>query len=124
MLAGAGGANRLHEVRQRACGVVPFTSDPSTVIACTGGCAQTWSPATSSEALPAQIADLPGTLSVLSSAHGRQVHYNGHALHRYRGDSQPGQTNEQGIGGRWFVAQPTLATGTPTSTDSGYGANG
>ena len=33
----------------------------------------------------------------------RQVTYNGHPLYRYAGDTQPGETSGEGLGGHWFV---------------------
>lgn len=33
----------------------------------------------------------------------RQVTYNDHPLYRYAGDTQPGDTNGEGLRGHWFV---------------------
>jgi predicted lipoprotein with Yx(FWY)xxD motif len=71
---------------------------------------------------------LSGALRSLSDANGTQVTYNGHLLYTYSGDSKPGDTNGEGIGGVWFVATSNLATqgsggsggAAPTATKSGY----
>ena len=52
---------------------------------------------------------LPGRLSSLRDANGTQVTYNSRLLYTYAGDSKPGDTNGEGIGGVWFVATPSLA---------------
>jgi predicted lipoprotein with Yx(FWY)xxD motif len=99
------------------------TTDTASASTCTGGCASTWPPLLTSGS-PVAASSLPGTLNSLSDANGTQVTYNGHLLYTYSGDSKPGDTNGEGIGGVWFVATPNLATqgsggAAPTPT-SGY----
>jgi predicted lipoprotein with Yx(FWY)xxD motif len=99
------------------------TTDTASASTCTGGCASTWPPVLTAGA-PVAATALPGTLSSLSDANGTQVTYNGHLLYTYSGDSKPGDTNGEGIGGVWFVATPDLAmqgagSASPTPT-SGY----
>lgn len=85
------------------------TSDvlPSTV--CSGGCAGVWPPlVASSSGTPTSVASLPGKLTVVADANGNQVVYNGHPLYTYSGDTGPGQTSGEGIGGIWHVVTPNL----------------
>jgi predicted lipoprotein with Yx(FWY)xxD motif len=86
-----------------------FTPDTATSSACTGGCAQTW-PALllTGSGSPTASSTLPGTLSAVTTANGNQVEYNGHPLYTFSGDTAPGQTNGEGIGGKWFVATTDL----------------
>jgi predicted lipoprotein with Yx(FWY)xxD motif len=103
-----------------------FTPDTPTKSACTGACASIW-PALlfSGSGSPTSATSLPGNLTVVQDAHGAQVEYNGHPLYTYSGDTAPGQTNGEGLFGKWFVATTTLAAAsapqqaTPT-TSSGY----
>ncbi len=103
-----------------------FTSDTSTASACTTGCSHLWPPLLVSAGTPTSTSTLPGTLSAADVGNGMQVLYNGHPLYRYSGDAAPGQTNGEGIQGKWHVATPSLAvnsppTGQPTPTKcSGY----
>jgi predicted lipoprotein with Yx(FWY)xxD motif len=106
-----------------------FTPDTATKSACTGACASTWPPLLfSGSGSPTSAASLPGTLKVQQDTNGAQVEYNGHPLYTYAGDSKPGQTNGEGILGKWFVATTTLTAqgasqpqSTPTtSTNGGY----
>lgn len=87
-----------------------FKPDTATTTACTGGCAKAWPPllATGTQA-PTSATPLSGKLTALQDANGNQVQYNGHFLYTFSGDSAPGQTNGEGIGGVWFVATTTLA---------------
>ena len=85
------------------------TSDvpPSTV--CSGGCAGAWPPlVVSGSGTPTSAASLPGTLTVVADANGNQVAYNGHPLYTYSGDTGPGQTTGEGVGGVWHVCTPSL----------------
>lgn len=86
-----------------------FTPDTATTSACTGGCAQNW-PALlfTGSGTPTSSTTLSGTLSVVTTANGSQVAYNGHLLYTFSGDSAAGQTNGAGLAGKWFVCTPTL----------------
>ena len=85
------------------------TSDvpPSTV--CSGGCAGAWPPLiVSGSGTPTSATSLPGKLTVVADANGNQVAYNGHPLYTYSGDTGPGQTTGEGVGGVWHVCTPIL----------------
>lgn len=105
-----------------------FAEDTSTKSACTTGCNGLWPPLIVSSGAPTSAASLPGTLSALDVGNGMQVLYNGHPLYRYSGDSAAGQTNGEGIEGKWHVATPNVAANAapapgaqPTDTPcSGY----
>jgi predicted lipoprotein with Yx(FWY)xxD motif len=84
------------------------TSDTATSV-CSGGCAQAWPPVISSAGTPTSSTTLPGKLGVETNANGQQVTYNGHPLYTFASDTAAGQTNGQGVGGVWFVAQTTLS---------------
>lgn len=102
-----------------------FTPDTATNAACTGTCASIWPPLLfTSSGSPTSATTLSGTLSVVSNANGKQVEYNGHPLYIYSNDTAAGQTNGEGVAGKWFVASTTLAAqaapqSTPT-TSGGY----
>lgn len=106
-----------------------FMPDTSTKAACGSGCTSTWPPLLfTGSGSPTASVTLPGTLNAVSDGNGTQCEYNGHPLYIFSGDSAPGQTNGEGIGGKWFVATPNLtklggASSTPTATptSSGYG---
>jgi predicted lipoprotein with Yx(FWY)xxD motif len=98
-----------------------FTADSATTSACTGSCAQTWPPLLmTGSGTPTSATSLPGTLSVQTTANGNQVEYNGHLLYTYSGDTAPGQTNGEGLFGKWFVATTDLSGGSSTPPSSGY----
>jgi predicted lipoprotein with Yx(FWY)xxD motif len=87
-----------------------FTADTATNAACTGTCAGVWPPLLfTSTGSPTSATSLPGTLSVVTDANGKQVEYNGHLLYTYSKDTAPSQTNGEGFKGKWFVATPTLS---------------
>jgi predicted lipoprotein with Yx(FWY)xxD motif len=93
-----------------------FKPDTATTSACTGGCAQNWPPllATGSGS-PTSATTLPGMLTAVTSGNGNQVEYNGHFLYTFSGDSASGQTNGEGVGGKWFVCTPDLAAASSNS---------
>ena len=86
-----------------------FKPDTATTSACTSSCADNWPPllATGSST-PTSATPLPGKLTMQTTANGNQVEYNGHLLYTFAGDSGPGQTNGQGLLGKWFVATSNL----------------
>lgn len=101
-----------------------FTADTPTTSACTSGCTGTWPPLLiTGSNTPLSATTLTGTLTVQTDANGNQVEYNGHLLYTYSGDTAPGQTNGEGLFGKWFVATSDLSaapSSTPTSS-RGYG---
>jgi predicted lipoprotein with Yx(FWY)xxD motif len=95
-----------------------LTADSATAITCTGGCATNWPPLIATSDNPASEPALPGQLTVLNGANGKQVLYNGHPLYTYFKDADSGDVYGQGIGGKWFVATPDLArAAAPGSTN-------
>jgi predicted lipoprotein with Yx(FWY)xxD motif len=86
-----------------------FDSDSATRSACAGSCASTWPPLIVSSGSPTSASALPGTLDASDVGNGQQVLYNGHPLYRYSGDAAPGNTNGDGIAGKWHVTTPTVA---------------
>ena len=95
-----------------------FTPDTATAAACTGGCASTWPPLLfSGSGAPTSATTLSGTLTAASNANGNQVSYNNHFLYTFSGDTAAGQTNGEGIAGKWFVATTSLGG---TKSASGY----
>jgi predicted lipoprotein with Yx(FWY)xxD motif len=81
-----------------------FEKDQGTTTSCTTGCSSTW-PALTATGTPTAGDGVDGSLlGTAKQADGSmQVTYNGHLVYRYSGDTAPGQTNGEGIGGVWFV---------------------
>ncbi len=86
-----------------------ITSDTATKISCTGSCAQTWPPLTTTSGKPSTGTGIDASkLGTITRPEGTtQVTYNGHPLYYYSGDKAAGDTNGQGIGGVWFVVSPS-----------------
>ncbi len=86
---------------------------------CTGGCATLWPPLTIGfDVTPGAGPGVSGNIGVLERSDGTyQVWYNDAPLYRYSKDSQPGDTNGNGLNGLWSVvavAAQTPAAQTPT----------
>jgi predicted lipoprotein with Yx(FWY)xxD motif len=64
-----------------------------------GGCAAAWPPLEASGTPRAG----GGVQQGLLGTEDGQVTYDGHPLYYYAGDSSPGETSGQGLGGIWFV---------------------
>ena len=95
-----------------------FTPDTATTAACATGCISTWPPLLySGSGSPTSATTLAGTLTAVSNANGKQVSYNNHFLYTFSGDTAPGQTNGEGIAGKWYVATTSLGG---TKSASGY----
>ena len=99
-----------------------FSADTPTKSACTGGCSSMW-PALLSTAMPTSEDQLPGKLTVVRTANGAQVAYNGHLLYTYAGDAAKGDTHGQGFAGKWWVATVDLKPAAAASS-GGYGGDG
>ena len=98
-----------------------FTADTGTTTACTGGCTSLWpalvAPATAGSGVT-------GTVGEATQADGtKQVTLNGHLLYYYGGDTTPGDTTGQGIGGKWYVvngAGEAVKASASSGASSGY----
>ncbi len=109
----------------RGLALYSLSSEKAGASACTGGCAQAWPPLLST-GRPTAPSSVPGKLTVVHTANGAQVAYNGHLLYRYAGDTKPGQANgddQKGpAGGEWYVVTIIPKTSTapaPVPTNGG-----
>ncbi len=108
-----------------------FANDTSGKSSCTAACAANWPALTAaSGATITGPSGATGTFSLITRDDGSmQVAYNGMPLYYFKGDSAPGQTNGQGILGKWFVAPvsgqlPGAAPSAATKTSgSSYGGS-
>ncbi|MGP6157411.1 MAG: hypothetical protein ACLPYS_07890 [Vulcanimicrobiaceae bacterium] len=85
--------------------------------ACSGACAQNWPPVS-----PPAGAAMPSPWSTIVRTDGSiQLTYAGRPLYTFIADTQPGQTNGDGLvafGGTWHIARPTSASPAPTTAPS------
>jgi predicted lipoprotein with Yx(FWY)xxD motif len=87
-----------------------FEADAINKSNCSGGCATVWPPITTSETATAGSgvsAKLIGT--TMRPDGSSQVTYAGHPLYWYEGDTNPGDTNGEGLtdfGGSWDAVSP------------------
>jgi predicted lipoprotein with Yx(FWY)xxD motif len=99
-----------------------FTNDTDGRSSCYDDCAATWpaltvkGPVTAAKGLEA---DWLGTAERRDGT--TQVIYKGMPLYYYAGDTQPGDTNGQGLGGVWFAVTPD---GRLIRTAAGHGNAG
>ena len=83
-----------------------FASDSVNKSACTGACAKNWPPLLVTDHI-IQPAGIAGTFGILLRDDSTvQVTYNGMPLYRYAADHAPGDTNGEGVIGKWHVARP------------------
>jgi predicted lipoprotein with Yx(FWY)xxD motif len=74
---------------------------------CVDACATNWPPLTASGGAPAAGTGVTGTLATFARADGSmQVSYNGKPLYYFGKDTKAGDTNGQGLAGKWTVAAP------------------
>jgi predicted lipoprotein with Yx(FWY)xxD motif len=104
-----------------------FTTDTSAdATTCTDPeCKGTWPGATiAAGSTPTAPSGATGTFTtfIRSDDSATQVAYDGHPLYYFAGDSKAGDTNGQGIGGVWFVADVSGKVGGPAAapTRGGY----
>jgi predicted lipoprotein with Yx(FWY)xxD motif len=85
-----------------------FSPDTANKSACTGSCATNWPPLTVATGGSAPTAtDATGTLATFARDDGTsQVSYNGKPLYYFVNDKAAGDTNGQGVAGKWTVAAP------------------
>jgi predicted lipoprotein with Yx(FWY)xxD motif len=85
-----------------------YTRDKGTTSECYGACAKAWPPLTTTGSVTISGKyTVQRDLGVTTRTDGtKQVTYGGHPLYYYKGDTAPGQTNGQGVGGVWFLIGP------------------
>jgi len=85
-----------------------FAKDSANTSACTGKCATNWPPLiVPAGTSPTAGAGISGALTTFARADGSlQVAYGGKPLYYFANDQAAGDTNGQGVGGFWFIAQP------------------
>ena len=83
-----------------------FDNDAPGVSNCSGDCSASWPPLLVEPGVEV-VADGPdGDLATIERGDVLQVTYNGAPLYYFSGDSAPGETNGEGIGGVWHLATP------------------
>jgi predicted lipoprotein with Yx(FWY)xxD motif len=98
-----------------------FTADSANKSACADACATTWPPFTIDADESVKAGDgVTGTLTTFARADGKmQVAINGLPLYYFANDAKAGDTNGQGLNGKWFAANPAgtvpAASGAPAS---------
>ena len=116
-----GGSQALILTDARGFALYFYTPDTPTVSACTGGCAEAWPPLLAPDPHVALSASsLPGKLTVLKTANGPQVEYNGHLLYTYISDHAPDQITGNGVS-NWYVATPDLKPPVAEASRGGCG---
>jgi predicted lipoprotein with Yx(FWY)xxD motif len=109
-----------------------FTKDTPGKSVCYDGCAKTWPPLTINGTSQLKAGpEVTAQIDTLERKDGSmQVTVADHPLYYYAGDTMPGDTNGQGLGGVWFVVGPkgqkkaTQTTTPTTTTESGGGYGG
>jgi predicted lipoprotein with Yx(FWY)xxD motif len=93
-------------VDERGYTLYTFTADSINKSSCYGACANNWPPLLVTEAIVVPKG-MPGTMgAIIRDDNTTQVTYNGWPLYYYAGDNEPGDTNGQGAGGKWYVVKP------------------
>ena len=83
-----------------------FQADGRNQSTCSGPCAGTWPPLTTTGRPKASAGVKASLLGTIKSGSTEQVTYNGHPLYTYSGDTKPGDTNSQNLklfGAKWFL---------------------
>lgn len=88
-----------------------WTKDGNGMSACSGACAGTWPPVTTTGAVTASGGAKSSDLGTIARSDGtKQVTYNGHPLYLFAGDSGPGMASGQGnddFGAKWWLVSPS-----------------
>jgi predicted lipoprotein with Yx(FWY)xxD motif len=83
-----------------------FEQDTGSDSTCLDACAEAWPPVLT-VAEPSRDVPLEGEMGTTTRPDGAmQVTYAGHPLYLFAGDTAPGDTNGQGVGGVWWVVGP------------------
>jgi predicted lipoprotein with Yx(FWY)xxD motif len=112
-----------------------FAKDGPNQTNCTAACAQNWPPLTvTAGRQPGAGSGVTGQIGTLVRPDGpTQVSYNSQPLYYFSGDTKPGDTNGQGVGGVWSAAKasggsapaasgapPAPSASNPASPAGGY----
>lgn len=81
------------------------TAKPS-ASTCTDACAAKWPPVPAGDKVEVTGVDSALVGTVTRPDGTKQLTLGGWPLYRFAGDSAPGQTNGQGVGGTWFASTP------------------
>ena len=111
-----------------------YAKDTTMTSACTGSCATAWPPVTGRPGAAMGV-HLVGKFGTIKRASGAlQATYKGRPLYTYAGDSAPGQTKGNGLGGTWHVIRVNakgavapagmMASPTPSASKSSSGSGG
>lgn len=106
-VSGTGASARL--VGPNGLTLYVFAKDTAGTSNCAGQCLQSWPALTVPADLRPTAADgVTGVVAFLTRADNsaRQITYNGRPLYFFAGDSLPGDTRGDGIGGVWSIARP------------------
>jgi predicted lipoprotein with Yx(FWY)xxD motif len=104
-----------------------FTADSGSTSACDGACAVNWPPLRAAGKPTIGSGANASLISMSARSDGtRQVTYNGHPLYLFKGDTNPGDTNGEGLnafGGNWYAVSPAgdQVSGQPSSSGGGNG---
>ncbi len=100
-----------------------FKKDKPGESACVDNCAKNWPPLTIAEGTqPMAGSGIPGKLGQIERKDDTyQVTYNGMPLYHFAGDSKPGDTNGQGMGGVWSAVSTSTSS---TASASGGSSKG
>jgi predicted lipoprotein with Yx(FWY)xxD motif len=120
------GTTKLGPVLVNAKGMTLYTFDPenSGGIKCLTGCVDNWPPDLVASGGSAPSAGGGVTVALATTTRpdgGVQVTAGGHPLYMFSGDKATGDTNGNGIGGKWHVATPSGSSASgPPSSAGGY----
>jgi predicted lipoprotein with Yx(FWY)xxD motif len=107
-----------------------WSKDGSGMSACTGACAGTWPPVTTTGTATASGGAKSSDLGTITRSDGtKQVTYDGHPLYFFSGDSGPGMASGQGndgFGAKWWLVSPSgsdVTAAVTSFTKSGSGTS-
>lgn len=104
----ASGAVGPYLTGQNGATLYTFKPDSANTSTCVDACVGNWPPFTVAAGGSVKAgAGVTGALTTFARPDGTmQVAYDGRPLYYYSGDPNPGDTNGQGLGDKWFVAAP------------------
>lgn len=108
-----------------------WAADTGGKSSCSGACAKTWTPLTSTGAPHASGGASASDLGTIRRSDGsKQVTYRGHPLYYYAPDTGPGMTTGQGtnsFGAKWWLVSPSgspITSQSSSSNSSGSSSGG